>query len=152
MNIGFIGLGIMGNPMAVNLCKAGYSLWVHARRPEMMQALTDIGATACPSPKAVAEQTEIIFTMVSDTPDVEEVILGENGVLSGASSGNLVIDMSSIAASSTRNIAAALAEKGVEMLDAPVSGGDKGAIAGNLSIMVGGKAAQFEPLLLLVRH
>jgi 2-hydroxy-3-oxopropionate reductase len=142
--IGFIGLGIMGCPMALNLCKAGYTLWVHARRPEMMQPLIEVGATAGSSPKAVAAQTDIIFTMVSDASDVEEVILGTNGVMHGASAGNLVIDMSSIAASSTRRIAATLAETGIEMLDAPVSGGDKGAIAGTLSIMVGGKAAQFE--------
>jgi 2-hydroxy-3-oxopropionate reductase len=147
--IGFIGLGIMGRPMALNLCKAGYALWVHARRPEMMQTVA--GATACSSPKAVAVQSDIIFTMVSDTPDVEEVILGENGIIDGASAGNLVIDMSSIAASTTRRIAATLAEKGVEMLDAPVSGGDKGAIAGTLSIMVGGKAAQFERALPLFK-
>ena len=134
----------MGCPMALNLCKAGYSLSVHARRPEMMQPLIEAGATASSSPKAVAAQTDIIFTMVSDTPDVEEVILGANGVMHGASAGNLIIDMSSIAASTTRRIATTLAEKGIEMLDAPVSGGDKGAIAGTLSIMVGGKAAQFE--------
>jgi len=84
--IGFIGLGIMGRPMAVNLGKVGYALWVHARRPEMMQALT---ATACSSPKAVAAQSDIIFTMLSDTPDVENVILGENGIIHGASAGNL---------------------------------------------------------------
>ncbi|MEN8216977.1 MAG: 2-hydroxy-3-oxopropionate reductase [Pseudomonadota bacterium] len=147
--IGFIGLGIMGRPMALNLCKAGYALWVHARRPEMMQTLTAAGA--CSSPKAVAAQSDIIFTMVSDTPDVEEVILGENGIIHGTSAGKLVIDMSSIAASTTRRIAATLAEKGVEMLDAPVSGGDKGAIAGTLSIMVGGKAAQFERALPLFK-
>ncbi|OAD20570.1 2-hydroxy-3-oxopropionate reductase, partial [Candidatus Thiomargarita nelsonii] len=143
--IGFIGLGIMGRPMALNLCKAGYALWVHARRPEMMQALTT--ATACSSPKAVAAQSDIIFTMLSDTPDVENVILGENGIIHGASAGNLVIDMSSIAASNTRHIAATLAEKGIEMLDAPVSGGENGAIAGTLSIMVGGKTAQFKRAL-----
>jgi len=145
--IGFIGLGIMGRPMALNLCKAGYALWVHARRPEMMQALTT--ATACSSPKAVAAQSDIIFTMLSDTPDVENVILGENGIIHGASAGNLVIDMSSIAASNTRHIAATLAEQGIEMLDAPVSGGENGAIAGTLSIMVGGKTAQFKRALLL---
>jgi len=145
--IGFIGIGIMGRPMALNLCKAGYALWVHARRPEMMQALTT--ATACSSPKAVAAQSDIIFTMLSDTPDVENVILGENGIIHGASAGNLVIDMSSIAASNTRHIAATLAEQGIEMLDAPVSGGENGAIAGTLSIMVGGKTAQFKRALLL---
>lgn len=141
--IGFIGLGIMGCPMALNLCKAGYSMWVYARRPELMEPLVAVGATACNSPQAVAEHTDIIITMVSDTTDVEEVILGEYGVLQGLEAGNLVIDMSSIAASMTRHIAATLEVLGVEMLDAPVSGGESGAIAGNLSIMVGGDAAQF---------
>jgi 2-hydroxy-3-oxopropionate reductase len=149
--IGFIGLGIMGRPMALNLRQAGYALWVHARRPEMMQPLTQAGATACTSPKAVAEQTDIIITMVSDTPDVEQVILGDNGLIHGASAGNLVIDMSSIAASTTRRLATTLAQKNIEMLDAPVSGGDKGAIAGTLSIMVGGKPAQFERALPLFK-
>ena len=121
--IGLIGLGIMGHPMALNLCKADYALWVYARRPEMMEPLIEKGATACASPKALAAQTDIIITMVSDTPDVEEVILGKNGVIHGARVGNLVIDMSSIAASTTRRMATTLAEKGIEMLDAPVSGG-----------------------------
>ncbi|WP_353572256.1 2-hydroxy-3-oxopropionate reductase [Candidatus Albibeggiatoa sp. nov. BB20] len=142
--IGFVGLGIMGNPMALNLCNAGYSLAVYARRSEMMQPLTAVGAMGCDSPQAVAEQSDIIFTMVSDTSDVEQVILGENGIIHGAKAGSLVIDMSSIAALATRKIAETLGEKGIEMLDAPVSGGDKGAIAGTLSIMVGGKTAQFE--------
>lgn len=142
--IGFIGLGIMGSPMALNLRKAGYPMWIYARRPERMETLVEAGATACTSPQAVAEQTDIIITMVSDTPDVEEVILGEYGVIQGVEAGNLVIDMSSIAASRTRHIAATLAVLGVEMLDAPVSGGEKGAIDGTLSIMVGGKATQFE--------
>jgi 2-hydroxy-3-oxopropionate reductase len=145
--IGFIGLGIMGRPMALNLCKAGYTLWVHARRPEMMEPLIQAGAIKASSPKAVAEQTDITITMVSDTPDVEAVILGENGIIQGAKNGHLVIDMSSIAASTTRAIALIIEEKGIEMLDAPVSGGDKGAIAGTLSIMVGGKVAQFERAL-----
>lgn len=142
--IGFIGLGIMGCPMALNLRKAGYPMWVYTRRPELMESLIAAGATACTSPQAVAEQTDIIITMVADTPDVEEVILGEYGVIQGVEAGNLVIDMSSIAASRTRHIAATLAVLGVEMLDAPVSGGEKGAIDGTLSIMVGGKATQFE--------
>lgn len=149
--IGFIGLGIMGCPMALNLCQAGYALWVHARRPEMMLPLTKAGAIACNSPKAVAAQADIIITMVSDTPDVENVILGDNGIIEGASAGKLVIDMSSIVASTTRHIATLLAEKNIEMLDAPVSGGDKGAIAGTLSIMVGGKVAQFERALPLFK-
>ncbi|MEN9849404.1 MAG: hypothetical protein RL368_2144 [Pseudomonadota bacterium] len=147
LQIGFIGLGIMGKPMALNLHRAGYALNVHARRAEMMQPLVEVGAIACDSPRAVAERSEIIFTIVSDTPDVEQVILGENGVIHGAKAGSLVIDMSSISALTTRNIAQSLAAKNVEMLDAPVSGGDKGAIAGTLSIMVGGKVEQFQRAL-----
>ncbi|BAP57893.1 oxidoreductase [Thioploca ingrica] len=149
--IGFIGLGIMGRPMALNLRKAGYALWVHARRANLMEPLLRAGAVACSSPQAVAEQTETIITMVADTPDVEEVILGKKGIIHGAKAGSLVIDMSSIAALTTRRIAAALAEKGIEMLDAPVSGGDKGAMAGTLAIMVGGKTAQFERALPLFK-
>lgn len=149
--IGFIGLGIMGRPMALNLRKAGYALWVHARRANLIEPLLRVGAVACSSPQAVAEQTDIIITMVADTPDVEEVILGKKGIIHGAKAGSLVIDMSSIAALTTRRIAAALAEKGIEMLDAPVSGGDKGAMAGTLAIMVGGQAAQFERALPLFK-
>lgn len=142
--IGFIGLGIMGQPIALNLRKAGYPLWVYARRPEMMQPLTAVGATACTSPQAVAQQSEIIFIMVSDTADVEQVILGPDGIIHGATSGSLVIDMSSIAASATRTLATTLATVGLQMLDAPVSGGEKGAKEATLSIMVGGKVEQFE--------
>ena len=149
--IGFIGLGIMGRPMALNLRKAGYVLCVYARRANLMDPLLRIGAVACFSPQAVAEQSDIIITMVSDTPDVEEVILGKNGIIWGAKAGSLVIDMSSIAALTSRRIAVALAEKGIAMLDAPVSGGDQGAIAGTLSIMVGGKASQFERALPLFK-
>ncbi|OQW94278.1 MAG: 2-hydroxy-3-oxopropionate reductase [Beggiatoa sp. IS2] len=147
---GFIGLGIMGQPMSLNLRRAGYDLRVYARRPEMMQPLTNVGAIACASPRAVAEQADVIFTMVSDTSDVEQVILGENGVIHGAKPGSLVIDMSSIAAATTRRIAAALAERGIEMLDAPVSGGEKGAREGTLSIMVGGKASSLARALPLL--
>ncbi len=148
--IGFIGLGIMGQPMALNLCKAGYSLWVYARRAEMMQSLIAAGATPCNSAQSVAEQTDIIFTMVADTPDVEQVILGEKGIIHGATAGKLVIDMSTIAASTTRMIAAKLAEQQIHLLDAPVSGGERGAIDGTLSIMVGGKVEQFERALSLL--
>ncbi len=149
--IGFIGLGIMGRPMALNLRKAGYALWVYARRANLMEPLLRTGAVACFSPQAVAEQTDVIITMVSDTSAVEEVILGEKGIIEGAKPGNLVIDMSSIAALTTRRIAVTLAEKGITMLDAPVSGGDQGAIAGTLSIMVGGKVSQFERALPLFK-
>lgn len=149
--IGFIGLGIMGRPMALNLRKAGYELWVYARRSEMMMPLSKAGATPCASPQAVAEHSEIIFTMVADSPDVEQVILGERGVIHGARPGQLVIDMSSIAASTTQEIAAQLAVQHIELLDAPVSGGEKGAVEGTLSIMVGGPKAQFERALALLQ-
>lgn len=150
--VGFIGLGIMGRPMALNLCKAGYPLWVYARRVEMMQPLITAGAMSCTSPQAVAEHADIIVTMVADTPDVEQVILGEKGIIHGASAGKLVIDMSTIAASTTRVIAEKLATQQIEMLDAPVSGGEKGAIDGTLSIMVGGKAEQFKRALPLFNN
>jgi 2-hydroxy-3-oxopropionate reductase len=148
--IGYIGLGIMGRPAAINLVNAGYPLFVHARRAEMMKPLTDVGATACDSPAAVAAKADIIFINVSDTPDVEQVILGDNGVLHGARNGSVVVDMSTISATATRAMAAKLAEKEVNMLDAPVSGGERGAIDGTLSIMVGGKPDVFDrvkPLL-----
>lgn len=143
-NIGFIGLGIMGRPMALNLLKGGHRLWVYARRPESMEPLVQAGATPCRTPAEVAEQTGFIFTMVSDTPDVEEVILGENGVLAGARPGAVVVDMSTISPTATVRIAHRLAEAQVHMLDAPVSGGERGAIDGTLSIMVGGKPEVFE--------
>ncbi|ESQ08865.1 MAG: NAD(P)-dependent oxidoreductase [Thiohalocapsa sp. PB-PSB1] len=152
--IGFIGLGIMGRPMALNLINAGYGLVVHARRKESMEPLVAAGATACTSPAAVARQASMLFTMVSDTPDVEQVILGDdmasNAVIAGLQPGALVVDMSTISASATRIIAERVRSAGAEMLDAPVSGGDVGAIAGTLSIMVGGSASAFErarPLL-----
>ena len=141
--IGFIGLGIMGRPMAINLVNAGYSVWVHARRPLMMEPLTELGASACDTSQEVAEHCDIIITNVSDTPDVEQVILGENGIIHGAKEASLVIDMSTISPSATRAIADQLGKKNINMLDAPVSGGEKGAIEGNLSIMVGGSENNF---------
>jgi 2-hydroxy-3-oxopropionate reductase len=148
--VGYIGLGIMGRPAALNLVNAGYPLWVYARRPEMMQPLTDTGATACDSSATVAAESDIVFTNVSDTHDVVEVVLGEHGIIEGIRPGSVVVDMSTISPSVTRTIAERLAEKDVHMLDAPVSGGEQGAIDGTLSIMVGGKADVFErvkPLL-----
>ena len=145
--IGFIGLGIMGKPMAQNLSKAGYPLAVYARRPDMMDPLVSMGATACENPQDVAAQSDIIFTIVSDTPDVEQVILGEKGVIEGAQAGSVVVDMSTISPSATRHMAELLAKKGIQMLDAPVSGGEQGAIDGTLSIMVGGKEETFQTVL-----
>lgn len=144
MKVGFVGLGIMGAPMALNVMKAGHQMTVWARRAESMKPLLERGANGGKSPAAVAAQSEIVFTMVSDTPDVEEVVLGPHGIVHGARPGTVVVDMSTISPVATRAMAARLREQGVEMLDAPVSGGDVGAIAGTLSIMVGGKPEVFE--------
>lgn len=140
--IGFIGLGIMGRGMTRNLLKAGFSVTVWNRTASRMEPLVEAGAKAGQNPADVAAQSDIIITCVSDTPDVEEVILGENGVIHDAKAGSLVIDMSTISPQVTEAIAAKLAEKGVQMLDAPISGGSEGAANGTLSIMVGGDAAQ----------
>jgi len=147
MNIGFIGLGIMGRPMALNLLRTGHPLWVHARRPQMMDPLKEAGATPCDSPAQVAAQAEITFICVSDTPDVEQVILGEHGVIQSASADNVIVDMSTISPLATRALAERLAERKIHMLDAPVSGGEQGAINGTLSIMVGGDKTVFERVL-----
>lgn len=136
--IGFVGLGIMGRPMALNLIQAGYNLFVHARRAESMAPLTAAGAIACASPAEVARQVQVVFTMVADTRDVEQVILGREGILAGAHPGLVVVDMSTISAAATRRLAERLQTQGLELLDAPVSGGESGAIQGTLSIMVGG--------------
>ncbi len=137
--IGFIGLGIMGKPMALSLLKAGFELTVYNRTRSKMDDLIGVGAHAATSPKEVAEKSDIVVTIVSDTPVVSNVILGEGGVIEGISQGKVVIDMSTISPSVTIEISEKLAQKGAEMLDAPVSGGDTGAINGTLSIMVGGK-------------
>lgn len=142
--IGLIGPGIMGQPMGMNLINAGFELWVFSRTPERAQPLVDAGATFCDTPAAVARSADITISIVSDTPDVEAVVLDENGVLEGASAGKVLVDMSTISPIATREIARKLAAKGVEMLDAPVSGGDVGARNGTLSIMVGGKPVVFE--------
>ena len=146
--IGFVGLGIMGAPMALNLIKAGFSLRVYNRtdRPRV-QEVVDAGGERVATPAAAADGSDVIITNVTDTPDVEEVILGENGVLQTARAGATVVDMSTISPRVTRDIAAALGEKGVHMLDAPVSGGDVGAQQGTLSIMVGGEQSVFDDCL-----
>jgi 3-hydroxyisobutyrate dehydrogenase len=145
--IGFIGLGIMGKPMCANLINAGYSLTVWNRSRPGIDTVVGYGAQAAGSPAEVAEKSDIIITIVTDSPDVEKVVLGENGVIHGAKSGSVVIDMTTMSPAVTREIAAKLAENGVDMLDAPVSGGDVGAKNGTLSIMVGGKAEVFERCL-----
>ncbi len=142
--IGFIGLGVMGKPMGKNLLRAGYDLVVHDIRKEPVEELVDAGAQSANSPREVAERTEVIITMLPDSPEVKEVVLGKDGVLEGAREGSILIDMSSIAPSVTIEIASELKKKGIRMLDAPVSGGEPGAIQGTLAIMVGGTQEDFE--------
>jgi 2-hydroxy-3-oxopropionate reductase len=144
MNLAFIGLGIMGRPMALHLIRGGHAMRVYARRAEALPPLVEAGAVACGSPAEAARGADVTFTIVSDTPDVEQVVLGRDGVIEGAGAGAVVVDMSTISTAATRRIAATLAEKGIEMLDAPVSGGDVGAINATLSIMVGGRREVFE--------
>lgn len=140
--IGFIGLGIMGGGMARNLLKAGFDLHVWNRTPSRMAPLVDAGAKAAASPRELAEHCTLIITCVSDTGDVEEVILGEHGVIHAVRPETLVVDTSTISPHATRNIAWRLQEKGAHLLDAPISGGSEGAARGTLSIMVGGEEAQ----------
>ena len=142
--IGFIGLGVMGKPMARNLMKAGYSLVVHNRSRASVGELSHEGAQAALGPQEVAERAQIIITMLPDSPDVEQVYSGEGGVLAGARAGQLLIDMSTISPVMARKLAAEAALRGVEMLDAPVSGGEAGAIGATLSIMIGGAPAAVE--------
>lgn len=142
--VGFIGLGIMGSPMARNLMRAGYTVVVHNRTPARAEALASEGATVAPDPRSVAQQSDVIITMLPDTPDVEQVVSGTSGVLEGIAPGALLIDMSTISPAATRRLADRLREKGASMLDAPVSGADVGAKAGTLSIMVGGEQQDFE--------
>jgi 2-hydroxy-3-oxopropionate reductase len=145
--IGFIGLGLMGKPMALNLLKAGYPVVVYNRSRPAMDALAEAGATLAESPKAIAQQSDVVITMLPDSPDVEAVVLGSQGAIAGMRSGMMLIDMSTIAPAIARKIYEVLKTKGVEALDAPVSGGDIGAQQGTLSIMVGGDATTFERAL-----
>jgi len=145
--VGFIGLGIMGAPMARNLMAAGFELVVHNRTRAKADALAEEApeaATVAGSPREVAESCDTVITMLPDSPDVEAVVAGECGVLEGLREGALVVDMSTISPVVTKGLAARVAERGGSMLDAPVSGGDAGAQAGTLSIMVGGEGADFE--------
>jgi len=142
--VGLIGLGIMGRGMAHNLLQAGFDLTVWNRTAARMEALLEEGAEAAASPADLAARCDVIITCVSDTPDVEEVILGPDGVIHGVKPGALVIDMSTISPQTTREIATRLAEKEAHMLDAPISGGSEGAANGTLSIMVGGDAEQVQ--------
>ena len=146
LKIGFIGLGIMGAPMALNLIKAGHQLFVYTRskvHPEIASST----ATQCTTPRGVAERADIVFTMVPDTPDVEKVLFGESGVAAGLSRGKTVVDMSSISPIETKAFARRINELGCDYLDAPVSGGEVGAKAASLTIMVGGPQAAFDKVL-----
>jgi 2-hydroxy-3-oxopropionate reductase len=145
--IGFIGLGTMGKPMAHNLLKAGYRLVVHNRNRDPVNELGGAGADAATSAKEVAEKSDVVITMLPDSPDVESVVFGEHGLLEGVREGMLFVDMSTIAPVTARKICEALKPKGVEALDAPVSGGEVGAIQGTLSIMVGGSEQAFQRAL-----
>jgi len=144
MKIGFIGLGIMGKPMAKNLIKAGYELIVYDLSGDATKEVASCGANAAPNAKSVAAQSDIIITMLPNSPHVKEVVCGSEGVLEGARPDTIVIDMSSIAPQASIEIGKACAEKGVKMVDAPVSGGEPKAIDGSLSIMVGGDRVVFD--------
>jgi 2-hydroxy-3-oxopropionate reductase len=142
--VGFIGLGIMGKPMAKNLIEAGHELVVYNRTPKKAEELAGAGAVVAASPREVAEQSDVVVTMLPDSPQVEEVLVGEEGVFEGVKEGALIVDMSTISPVITEELAARAKEKGASMLDAPVSGGDVGAIEGTLSIMVGGSDEDFQ--------
>ena len=144
MKIGFIGLGLMGRPLALHLAKAGHTLHLWARRPAALEPFADTGAHVHVSAAQVAQHAEVVFTMVADAPDVREVCFGPAGIAAGAQPGLIVVDMSTINPNAAREIGAALAEKRIEFLDAPVSGGEVGAINASLTIMVGGKPEIFE--------
>ncbi len=152
MKLGFIGLGVMGRPMALNLMKHGHSMSVYTRRAESAAPLIAAGAARYATPADVAAHSEVVFTMVTTSADVEEVALGANGIIHGARPDSVVIDMETISPTAARRVAEALAARAVDMLDAPVSGGPSGAEQATLSIMVGGKPAVFERMLPLLRQ
>ena len=147
MEIGFIGLGLMGRPVALHLARAGHSLHLWARRPAALEPFHDVDAHAHVSAADVARHAKIVFTMVSDAPDVAQVCLGEGGIVDGAAAGAVVVDMSTIAPAAARDIGARLVARGIEFLDAPVSGGEAGAINATLTIMAGGKPEVFAMIL-----
>jgi 2-hydroxy-3-oxopropionate reductase len=149
--VGFIGLGIMGRHMAKNLVKAGFSLVVYDVRKEPVEELVKAGASGAHSSREVAEQTDVVIIMVPDSPEVKEVVLGRNGLLEGVKAGSVVIDMSSINPLVSQEIARELKRKGAEMLDAPVSGGEPGAVQGTLAIMVGGEESVFNESLAIFK-
>lgn len=149
--VAFIGLGIMGRPMAINLLQAGHSVFAFARRADALKPVQDAGAQICATPKEAMAQSDFAIVIVSDTPDVEQVIFGDDGLASGAREDAVIIDMSTCDPQATRAFAAKLAERNIRMLDAPVSGGEPGAISGELSIMVGGEAEPFQRALPLFK-
>lgn len=151
LRVGYIGLGLMGKSMARNILRAGFPLVVHNRSRAAVDELVSEGAKAASNPADVAAQVDLVFTNLPDSPDVEEVVLGDNGIVDGASSGLVFIDNSTIKPATARHIAVVLAEKGVSSLDAPVSGGDIGARDGTLAIMVGGPSEAFERVLPVFR-
>lgn len=144
MQIGFIGLGLMGRPLALHLAKAGHTLHLWARRPASLEPFKAVAAHPYGTPAEVARQVEVVITMVADAPDVREVVLGADGIASGARKGLIVVDMSTINPNAAREIGAELEAKGIDFLDAPVSGGEVGALNAALTIMVGGKPEVFE--------
>jgi 2-hydroxy-3-oxopropionate reductase len=144
MNIGFIGLGLMGRPLALHLAGAGHQLHLWARRPASIEPFRKLAAQVHASPAELARQADIVFTMVADAPDVREVALGAEGIATGARRGLIVVDMSTINPNAAREIGAALEARGIDFLDAPVSGGEVGAINASLTIMVGGKPEVFD--------
>jgi 2-hydroxy-3-oxopropionate reductase len=144
MKLGFIGLGVMGRPMALNLMKRGHEMAVYARRAESAAPLVAAGARAYPTPAEVAANAQVVFTVVTNSSDVEQVALGDDGVIRGAARGSVLVDMETISPITARKVAQALGEKDIDMLDAPVSGGPMGAEGATLSIMVGGKPTVFE--------
>lgn len=146
MKLGFVGLGAMGQPMALNLMKGGHDMAVWSRRPGGAQALIDAGATLHATPAEVARNSDVVFTMVTAGKDVEAVVLGPEGLAEGGHPGFAIVDCSTIDAVTARSVATTLAERGIEMLDAPVSGGEAGARQGTLSIMVGGPETLFRRL------
>jgi 2-hydroxy-3-oxopropionate reductase len=144
MNVGFIGLGAMGRPMALNLMKHDHAMGVYARRPEAAIPLIEAGAHSFGTPAELAARSEVVFTMVTTSKDFEDVALGAAGVIDGAAAGSVLVDMETIAPAVAREVAMRLKERGIDMLDAPVSGGPAGAQQATLSIMAGGERAVFE--------
>jgi len=154
MQIGFIGIGVMGRPMTLNLLKAGHEVTIFARHPEKseVQEVIQAGAMLAPSARAVAIASEIVITMVPNSMQVEEVVTGPHGILDGARKGLIIVDMSTIAPQMSRKLAEVAREKGADFLDAPVSGGSQGAVNGSLTIMVGGEQEVFEKALPILEN